>query len=200
MIIGTVAQNTTSTFRLPYCPETLLLVSAGLPVKVQVRVLGEGVIADLDGAGLTLVKQVRVNKDVANYYRVNIANGLIRNKNIEIDITAHATNAVVVHEYSTGNLGSGFVMTERTTVLANTAQTFENFFGLGISAVNANDQITIEYKSKLTQVFNSADEIKAVASEQNQDVLFIDNLDSEIKSVKIIPTAQIVVYKISFKS
>jgi hypothetical protein len=200
MKLGTVAQNTTVTFRLPYCPESLLIVSAGVPVKVQVRILGEGVSKDLDATGLLIEKQIRRNKDVANYYQLTLADGLLKDTNIEIDVTAHATNAAEVHEFSTGKSGYGIVRTERTTVLANTSQTFADFFGIGLSAVNANDQITIEYKNGVTQVLNSADEVKALSAENNQDVLYIDNFDGDITSVKVMPTQQITIYKISYKS
>lgn len=199
MILGTVLAGVTSTFRLPYCPETLFITSAAVPARVQVRALGEGVILDLDAAGLTLLQGMRLNNNVATFYRLPLADGFLSGKNIEIDVTANAAQPAVVHEFSTGDRGTNYLLTERTTVLANTTQTFNKFFGLGLSAVNAGDQITINYASGLTQTFNSAAEIQAIAIESNNQVLFIDNFDSEIVDVKVVPTAQITVYKVSYK-
>jgi hypothetical protein len=199
MILGTVLAGATGTFRLPYCPETLFITGAAVPARVQVRALGEGVILDLDAAGLTLLQGMRLNTNVATFYRLPLADGFLVGKNIEIDVTANAAQPAVVHEFSTGDKGTNYLLTERTTVLANTSQTFDRFFGLGLSAVNAGDQITVNYKSGLSQTFNAAAEIQALAIESNNQVLFIDNFDSEIVDVKVVPTAQITVYKVSYK-
>jgi len=199
MLLGTVTQNTTATFRVNFCPEILLIVSAGVPVRVQVRALGEGVILDTDATGLALLKQVRKNKDVTNYYGLTLSDGLLKNKNIEIDVSAHASNAATVYGYSTGREGTGYIMTERATVLANTSQEFRQFFGLGLSAINANDQITIHYKSGVSQVFSNGDEIKNLSADTGADVIWIDNLDGEIDRLTVIPTSNITVYKTSYK-
>lgn len=197
MLLGNSAANTLTTFRLPFCPETLLIVSAGVPQRVQVRALGEGVILDLDATGLPLVRNIRNNQQPTNHYSLVLADGLLKGKNIEIDVTSHASNASTVYCYSSGNFGNNYVRTERVTILANTAYTFRKFFALGLSAVNNNDQITINYRSGLSQLLSAADELQSLAAERDFVRNTIDNLDGEIDEVTIVPTAQITVYRVS---
>lgn len=199
MLLGSVTLNTNETFRLNFCPETLLIVSNNTPVRVSVRALGEGVIADYDATGLLALRNARENVTSSTYYKLPLADGLLKNKNIEIDVQAHASSAATVYCFSTGLLGTGYIRTERTTVLANTSMEFRDFFQLALSAVNANDQITVNYIGGHTQVFNAADEIMSINCEVDSARLVIDNIDSSISSVIVVPTAQITVYKVSYR-
>lgn len=192
MKVLSIPASSTATKQLNFCPETLMIVSSEKPVKVQVRALGEGVICDLDATHLELQSNFRNNAQFGNVYTLQLADGLLKNKNIEVEITTGAATAEV-YAYSTGEPGENFIITERTTILANTSQTFKKFFTLGLSALPANSQLTINYTSGETQVYTSIDEIKAIAAETHQPIAVIDNLNQDISSVVIIPTSQITV-------
>jgi len=187
MKIFSVDAEDNKTLQLNYCPETLLIKSLDSPSKIQVRALGEGVICDLDATGATVMRNIRNNYSDGNYYAFRLADGLLKNKNIEIEVTA-GDNSIEVFVYSTGEEGSCYIITERNTVLANTSQEFRKFFALGLGAFNPGDQLTINYNSGVTQLLNSADEVKALASESHQSVLLIDNLEQDVTSVVVVPT------------
>ena len=193
MKLFSLAAGANNTIQLNYCPETLLIVSTVAPTKVQVRALGEGVVLDLDATGAGLMRNIRDNKEVAKNYKFRLADGLLVGKNIEIEVTAGAA-ATVVYCYSTGEKGENYVVTERNTVLANTSQQFKKFFTLALSAFAAGDMLTVEFADGTTQLLNDADEIKALCSETHSDILLLDNLEQDIRSVTHVPTANTTVY------
>lgn len=193
MKIFSISSGGNNTVQLNYCPETLLIKSTVAPAKVQVRALGEGVICDLDAIGATVMRNIRNNFSDNNYYAFRLADGLLKNKNIEIEVTA-GTAATDVFVYSTGEEGSNYIITERNTVLANTSQEFRKFFALGLGAFNSGDQLTINYNSGVTQLLNNADEVKALASESHQSVLLIDNLEQDVSSVVVVPSVNTTYY------
>lgn len=194
MKIATIAASATTTVQLNYCPEYVLIKSTATPTKVQVRALGEGVICDLDATGVTLMSSIRDNKpDVTGYFKLRLSDGLLKNKNIEVEVTAGAASTDVF-VFSTGELGSNYIVTERMTVLASTSNEFRKFFALGFGAFNTGDQVTVNYTSGLSQVYTSSDEIKALAAETTDDRLLIDNLEQDVSSVVVLPTSNTVYY------
>lgn len=192
MKIGSLLANATDTFRLTYMPEFLLVKSALAPAKVVVRSLGDGVTADADATGITLLNQPRFNKQVAGYWLLPLADGLVVGKNVEVEITA-GNAAADVNVYS-NNTGKNFIITERNTVLANTAQSFKGFFFLGFSTIGANEQITAIFKDGTTQLL-TADDIQILAAQFGQDKFLFDNLDQEFSRVDVVASQQLTVYK-----
>jgi len=136
---------------------------------------------------------IRDNKAIWTHWKFRLADGLLVGKNIEIEVEAGAA-ATDVYCYSTGEKGGNYVVTERNTVLANTSQQFNKFFTLALSAFAAGDMLTVEYADGTTQLLNDAEEIKALCAETHQDILLLDNLEQDIKSVTHVPTANTTVY------
>jgi len=193
MKLFTLAASASNTIQLNYCPETLLILSNAAPAKVQVRALGEGVILDLDATGAFLMRNIRDNKAIANNYKFRIADGLLVGKNIEIEVTAGAAQTVV-YCYSTGEKGENYVVTERNTVLANTSQQFKKFFTLALSDFESGDMLTVEYADGTTQLLNEGIEIQSLCAETHQDILLLDNLEQDIRSVTHVPQSDTTVY------
>lgn len=196
MKLGVIAANATETFRLTYLPETLLIASTAAPAKVQVRILGEGVTHDNDSTGAVLLNQIRNNAEIANFWEYIIADGLLRGKNVEIEITAG--NAATTVYGRSNSSGSCPIYLEKNTILINTQQTFEKFFVLGLSAIGNNDRVTIEYIDGTTDEL-AADEIKLEFANNSQSKLVIDNLEQTIKKVTVVASQQITVYKMFLK-
>ena len=193
MKVLSIAGGATGTVQLNYCPEILMIKAATVPTKVQVRALGEGVVCDLDGTHLTALSNLRQNLVVGGYFAIPLADGILKKKNIEIEVTAAATTQTEVYVYSTGEAGENYIVSERNTILANTSQSFSKFFALALSDMPSGAMVTITYASKETQVFTHADEIKALALENNTEKLVIDNFEQDIKRVDIVTPSQITV-------
>jgi len=192
MKIGSLLANATDTFRLTYMPEFLLVLSTAAPAKVVVRSLGDGVTCDLDAAGVTLLNQPRFNKQVADYWLIPLADGLVTGKNIEIEITAG--NAATDVDVFSNNTGRNYLISERNTVLANTSQSFKGFFFLGFSTIGANEQITAVFRDGTTQLLTASD-VKMMAAQFGQDKFLFDNLDQEYSRIDVVASQQLTIYK-----
>lgn len=199
MNIGTMAASTTTTIALTYLPEYLYFQAATAPSALRVSVLGEGVLLDLDAAGVLALSNIRgVNRSV-NGFLLPLADGLRTNVNVEIVFTNTVASPVPLYGFSTAT-GNLYFESARATLLANSGASFQDFAILALPSLGANDTVDIHYVDGTTQRFHR-DEIQALNMTVQNNILsyVIDNLAGQIHKVIVVPAAQQLVYMLRYK-
>lgn len=197
--IGTMTTGVgvVTTFNLTWVPQYIHFVAGTQITGLKVTVLGDGVIMDLDAAGLSVLYNIRQFGQVTDGYTVPLANGLIRSKNVEITATNSAAQTPVLYGVSMA-AGSRYIQCLRQTALANSGVELERFAYLGIPAIAATDVLNISYVDGLTQKVESA-ELAAMANVfQSASLNVIDNVEGMIDNVQFTPSANRTVYVVRY--
>lgn len=201
MQIGTIASGvgTSTTINLTWVPEFLIFTSATQLQSLKVTVLGDGVITDLDTAGINTLGRVANTSAVTSTYIIHLADGFIPGKNVEII----AVNGVAanISLYGGGRQkGKMYVQQLRNQAFAGSGVNLDDFaFAAFPSAAGAGaDYWNVTYNDGTTQKW-VREELQAILS-IGQDVqntasdYVISNLDQSIKLVSFVPAAQQTVY------
>ena len=199
MIVGTMAASSTTTLAMTYLPQWLYFQAATAPSTLRVSVLGEGVLLDLDAAGVLALSNLRAVNRAANGFLLPLANGLVKGVNVEIVFTNTVASPVSLYGYSEQE-ASVYIESLRSTVLASSGATFSDFAILALPTMAAADTLDIHYADGTIQRMHR-DEIQSqnMVVQNNLLSYIIDNLDARIKSVTFVPTAQQVVYMMRYK-
>lgn len=201
MKIGTTGAvaATAYPFNLTFLPQYLFFVAAAAPTALKVSIFGDGVITDLDAAGVLAVQGIRLNGRVTNGYLIPLANGLIKNKNVEIIYTTGGAVAIDLYGISLKN-GNAYIQCLRQTALANSGVTIDKFAFLGLGNGATGDIININYSDGLSQKV-AFEELKATLALYCNDVnnmIGIDNVDAEISSVSFVPAATQIIHLVKY--
>ena len=198
-IIGTMTTGAAvvTTFNLTYVPQYIHFVAATQITGLKVTVLGDGVIMDLDAAGLSALYNIRQYGQVTNGFTVPIADGLIPGKNVEITATNSAAQTPILYAISLQK-GSAYIQCLRQTALANSGVVLEKFAYLAIPAIAAADVLNITYVDGLvTQVAHA--ELAAIGNlYQSGSLAIIDNVEGMIDMVQLTPAANRTVYLVRY--
>jgi hypothetical protein len=146
--IGTLAASTTTTIELPYCPAVIHFDASTVPTDMKVNVLGDGVVCDLDGAGIAAASRMFRVGNLADQYFIVIANGLVR-KNTKITITNAVAGTVDVYGYSERN-ATYYVQSLQQKCFQNSNVPFANFLELALPDMTGNDKLTVNYRAGFT--------------------------------------------------
>lgn len=193
--IGTLTTGVgvVSTFNLTWVPQYIHFVAATQLTGLKVTVLGDGVIMDLDAAGLSALYNVRQYGQVTNGYTIPLADGLIPGKNVEITATNSAAQTPILYGTSLQK-GSAYIQCLRQTALANSGVVLEKFAALGIPAIAATDVLNITYVDGLVQKVEAAELPAAVNLFSSASLNVIDNVEGYIDTVQFTPVANRTVY------
>lgn len=197
--IGTMTTGVgiVTTFNLTWVPQYIHFVAGTQITGLKVSVLGDGVIMDLDAAGLSVLYNIRQYGKVTDGFTIPLANGLIRGKNVEITATNSAAQTPVLYGVSMA-AGSRYIQCLRQTALANSGVEIEKFAYLGIPAIAVTDVLNITYVDGLTQKVEYA-ELPAMANVFQSDSLkIIDNVEGMIDNVQFTPSANRTVYVVRY--
>lgn len=189
----TTGAGVETTIRLNFVPQYLYFVAATGLTSLRVSVAGDGTILDLDTAGIAGVSGIRRYGAVANSYLIPIANGLIQNKVTDIVIVNSASQTPDIYGFAMAQ-GDTYIVSQRQTVLASSGATFQKFAHLSIASASTSDKITIGFNDGTLQEFVS-EELKGVYTlySNETDSFTIDNVESNIAYVRLIPAADRVV-------
>ncbi|MBA7532144.1 hypothetical protein ES705_24370 [subsurface metagenome] len=186
-----------TSFQLTWVPQYIHFVAATQIAGLKVSVLGDGVIADLDAAGLSVVYNIRQFGQVENGYTIPLANGLIRGKNCEIVVENSGVDTPVLYGISMA-AGNRYIQCLRQTALANSGVEVEKFAYLGLPAIAAADVLNITYVDGLTQKVEAA-ELPAMANMfQSASINVIDNVEGMIDLVQFTPVADRTLYLVRY--
>ena len=197
--IGTMTTGVgvVTTFNLTWVPQYIHFVAATQITGLKVTVLGDGVITDLDAAGLSALYNIRQYGQVANGYTIPLADGLIRGKNVEITVTNSAAQTPILYGVSQ-QAGSHYIQCLRQTALANSGVDIERFAYLAIPAVVAADVLNISYVDGLTQKVEAAELPAAANLYQSASLNIIDNVEGMIDMVQFTPAANRTIYVVRY--
>jgi hypothetical protein len=205
MKIGTITTGVgvATTIPLTYLPQYIYWNNATTPQSLQVRIQGDGVIVDLDTAGINAFAALRLNGRVTNGFYIPLANGVIPAKNVEISFVNNVASAIDIYGFSLqkGNL---YVQSLRSAVLAASGITVQKFAALAIPAIASTDVLNIEYKDGWIQQIADL-ELRALGALYQADVngtgeFIIDNFAQNVKTVRFTPSANQTIYMMRFIS
>jgi len=200
MKIGTLTTGAgvVTTIDLQYVPEKIFYTAATQLTGLKAEVLGEGVIIDLDSAGLTSEGQHRLLGNVTNSYVIDLADGIIKGKSLRLTFTNSAAQTPDIFAFG-DNEGSIYVRTLKATVLLNNNTPISAFGVLHLPSIAAGDKVTVTYSDGLTQIWEREDMKAQTGFIQNVPAYLIDNLDGEISQVQVLVAATQTVYITDFK-
>jgi len=178
-----------------YVPEYLCFkkTTGNLPTAIKVIVGGSTVIVDVDLAAAKFVSSLRKFADMtATYLKLPLANGFMKNKNIQIMITCGATTDVNdVYFYNETPNGDTLIRTIRQKIFQTSGMKFSKFGALYVDTAANTDNFKIKVANG--QSHNAyLDEIYLEQYEKtnaNLAYCIFDNLDQQFSEVEIIPAA-----------
>lgn len=172
-------------------PEYLFFIAATVPGQLRVTALGDGVICDLDGNGITALNGIDQVSRVSNGFLLRLSDGIIKGKNVEITITNTIASPLPIMGFSERQ-GVEYVQSLRQAVLANSGVEFRDFAVLALPSLVDNDTVDVLYRDGTNQRF-TRQELNAIRQQTswNNTNHIVENLDGRIKSVNVIAaTAQ----------
>jgi hypothetical protein len=201
MLIGTAAASTTTQFNLAYIPQYLDITNIATVTRLRVTALGDGIILDLDAAGLAALRNTRFQSTLATTVlnRFFLANGIVKGRNCLIEVTNGATVSAV-YASAQGDEGEGTLYYQSVIqkVFGNTGTTFKRFGVLSMPSLALADYVQIEYNDGANVRMDQAELRGLIAQYQSLDGnvndFKIDNLDSIIQSVTVYCAADQQVY------
>jgi len=205
MKIGTALHNATTTLKIQWVPERIVLVSHNATPVVaditglKVNVLGDGVICDLGNKGifgLNAVDNVAYNSKEPE---VVLADGIISGKTTEITIiNSAATDDWDV--YALGdNKGAAYVLSLRQTILASSGAKFENIGYISLPDMAATDEFNVTFVDGLVQKYSDVGlKHRLGVTQANIEVPGFSNLNGTMDLISFIPTSEQTVYVMKF--
>jgi len=199
MKIKELVASTTTTWNMTWLPQFLFFVAATVPTMFKVSVFGDGVIADLDGDGLDALNSIKHVGQVTNGYMINLADGIVKGKNVEISITNAVAAGVDVYGIVTEE-GDIYVQSLRQQALASSGVEIRDFAYAAFPSAAAGDVWNITFADGITHKFEMAELNALLALEENpiSGKYNIDNLDGTIKVIQFIPAATQTIYIVQF--
>lgn len=193
--IGTMTTGVgvVTTFNLTFVPQYIHYVAGTQLTGLKVSVLGDGVLTDLDAAGLSALYNIRQFGQLANGYTIPVADGLIPGKNVEITATNSAAQTPTLYAISL-QYGSAYIQCLRQTALANSGVVLERFAYMAIPAIAAGDDLNITFVDGLVQKFTNAELAPVANLFQSASLNIIDNTEQMIDAVQYTPAANRTVY------
>lgn len=194
-VIASIAASATESKSIPFCPEFLIFNTATVPTSLKVEVAGDGVIVNLDGAGITNLNGLRnVGALPANQYMFQIADGHIQ-KNTTITI-ANATVAAISVKGFSNSRGSMYHKHLMAKIFANANFTLKDFAYAALPTLAATDSVSVTWQDNTTDIVTREELECLIATTQEVSATRynIDNFERAIKRVQIIAAADMTLY------
>lgn len=202
MLIRTIGIGATETFQTNYLGTYLLLVGQGINANTIVKVvpMGDGVLVDLDEAGVDAVGVWKLIGDVGNDHRIiPLADGLVPNKVVDITITNGSAATLNVYMPVTKK-GSMYIQCVQQTILANSQAIFQDFSALFLNAMTLElGQITVDWRDGSSHTFSPTELIQFSLMFQETLANVLDNTDGRVRKVTIIPTTDLKVQLVRYR-
>jgi hypothetical protein len=199
---GSVAASVSGSFNITYVPQYIGFSISSAPTSFQINVQGDGVIFNLDAAGVTAMRNIRNVATQTNMYIFQLANGLINGKNGTVTITNAAAAQLNIYAWSKEQ--GNFYMTYLTQqALAASGVNFRKFAYAAFPSAAAADLFTLTYNDGSNQVSQRDDLNFALQYTQN-DVTSKYNIDNiapaSLDTVSFNPVAAQNVYIMKYQS
>lgn len=199
MLLGSIAAGATTTFNTTFIPQFITIRGAAGAVLTgdvigQINVQGDGVIFNLDAAGVDAMANIRqfgIQASVDSAGKAfQLSNGLVNGKNCYWTFTNNDAAAIDIYGYSKEKKGNFYVTYMTQLCLANSGVDFTKFGFLAIPAATAAESITVMYNDGTVSVISINELRSDLLYSQTQLVTAIDNIDpARVKMVTYIPAA-----------
>jgi hypothetical protein len=184
-------------FNLTFLPEFLQFNPAAAQLtSLKVDDQEDGVILDLDSAGINACKNFMFAGTKANAVLLRLADGHRKNRNITISGVTSAAGAVDFY-CNSDNQGINSYKLGKVAILANNPTEFSKFSALFIPSLAAGDRVIVDFSDGHTQIYER-DELEQLAGlYQNVVGYILNNVQSYISRVTVICAAANTAYKLS---
>lgn len=188
MLLGTATASTTSQFNLSYIPQYIEVSNITTISRIRVTALGDGIVLDLDAAGIAALANTRFQFVPTATKRLFLANGVVKGKNCVIEITNGATVAnVYASSLADSKDATLYFQAVFQKTFANTGTTFQRFSVLAFPSAAATDYFQVLFNDG-TNTRVDLPELRAIlaqfqAGDNTVNDQKWDNLDSWIQSV-----------------
>ena len=145
VVWGAIGAATTASFSFNFVPQFIEFIQANQPTLIQVNVNGDGMIMNLDAAGMTACTHIRSYSRVANSYIYQLADGLLNNKNGTVTMTTIAAGAVTVRAWSPNKNGSFYCTYNPAQALASQAYNLTSFAYASFPNAATTDSYQLSY-------------------------------------------------------
>lgn len=178
-----------------YVPQ-FIWFTVGTSPDINIRVSGDGVVFDAAGVFVNQIATVRQFGRTANFFLIQLAQGLIEGKVVTFTFTNQDAAGFTVFADSQNSPAKNenkYIVAATQQCLANSGADFTDFAYLIFSNAGATDRWVVWYKDGTQQIFDSRDELRAflqLTQNSISTVAFsIDNVDQNIRKVQFIPAA-----------
>lgn len=207
MKIGTLTTGdaVATTINLTYLPQKIWFAVATQLTSIKIEVLGLGVIVDLNTAGInTLCKAGKVG-GVTNGFELQLADGLVVNKNVVMTFVNSAAQTPDINAYSDG-VGNVILKSTQQKVFASSGTDIDGSDFAFLSLVNgtlATDELNltlggITQKFKLSDLQNANSENSAIQNTASDYyILQGETFGSRVDNVNYIPSSDTILYFVS---
>lgn len=193
---------------LTYVPQFLYFEASTVPQAIKVNVNGDGLIMDLDGTGITAMSNIRSNGRPTNGFLLQLANGMIPGKNVDISFTNGLAATVTVFAINANMVEDIPAYMVTTGITVNASQSFDlnNFSYCALPSFAATDILNL-YGSKRSitgmpsgKSFSTKQELETlrglVQLTENMITakLVLDNYDGTWQQINFTPTATQKIY------
>jgi len=193
---GSIPASSSASFNSTFVPQWISFIATTVPTLFQIQVQGDGIIFNLDGAGLTNMNGIRTIGLPTNGFLYQLSDGLINGKNVTVTIT-NAVAAQLDIYYDSFAPGSFYCTTLIQNALLNSGFVLEKFAYAAFPSAGATDLFQVQFTNGIVQTMNRLDLQNLLSYKQNsvQTRYNIDNVSPAIvKTVTIIPVASQNVY------
>lgn len=174
-------------FNTTYVPERLIWNDAGNPLtNLRIETQEDGVLHDWSAAAIAAMsQQLNVGAMAANQVVMNVADGHIPNRNVQISGITSAVGAISIFG-SSDNRGVNLFTTKLSNILANNETEFRNFSMLFLpNLVTLTDRIQVFFKDGHSQIFDPVELDVWSSLYQETQVRAVNNLPGYIDKVVI---------------
>lgn len=141
----TTGANVTTEVELSYVPEFIYFTAPTQLINVTVKVLGVGVITQLDANGLNTVGRFNQVGQISNATVIRLGDGLHRNRKCTMIFENSGVQTPVIYGASTGN-GRVFVESIAQSLNQNTPAYLSRLLMAAFPSASGNDNLTVEYQ------------------------------------------------------
>lgn len=209
---GTVAAGigTPTSFDFEFLPEELDFITTAAP-DIQVTINEDGVLYNVEAAGVAELGVVRQYGRFANAYRIKLANGQVQNKTVRVTITNQTAAAFTLYESST-RMGDMYYVSETLLALQSRPTRFDNFAFISFANSGATDLYTVTWGNGFSQNMRREEfrfRLQGTQNVINTTGYDMDNIaalsgdpqafQDRVKNIQIIPAAAQNVYRVKYQ-
>lgn len=201
MKLGEIPASSTASITLQNVPQVLHFNIGTVPTALKVNVNGDGVLCDLDGAGIQAATRLFRVGNVADEFFIVLADGFVKNKDVTITIANAHAGILSLYGYSE-KYASVYIQSIQNVALQSTPKNFDKFFSLAFPDITDSDDLNVTYNDGFTDKYAPSD-LRTISSvdtyTDSTDADFrLPNQTARIKAVNFIAAAQQQVYQFRY--